>query len=127
MKQKFINISLTFISIIILGVILAITISMLNSFNIISLTLNDNLLLALSLVLFLLLGFVYGLVEKKRGMLNGILLSIIYLIIVYGIKLINKDYQISSVYIIMTRCLLIIVGCIIGVNIRLRHQSKLNP
>lgn len=127
MKQKFINISLTFISIIILGVILAITISTLNSFNIISLTVNDNLLLALSLVLFLLLGFVYGLVEKKRGMLNGILLSIIYLIIVYGIKLINKDYQISSVYIVMTRCLLIIVGCIIGVNIRLRHQSKLNP
>ncbi len=127
MKQKFINISLTFISIIILGVILAITISTLNSFNIISLTVNDNLLLALSLVLFLLLGFVYGLVEKKRGMLNGILLSIIYLIIVYGIKLINKDYQISSVYIVMTRCLLIIVGCVIGVNIRLKHQSKLNP
>lgn len=127
MKQKFINISLTFISIIILGVILAITISTLNSFNIISLTVNDNLLLALSLVLFLLLGFVYGLVEKKRGMLNGILLSIIYLIIVYGIKLINKDYQISSVYIVLTRCLLIIVGCIIGVNIRLRHQSKINP
>lgn len=127
MKQKFINISLTFISIIILGVILAITISTLNSFNIISLTVNDNLLLALSLVLFLLLGFVYGLVEKKRGMLNGILLSIIYLIVVYGIKLINKDYQISSVYIVLTRCLLIIVGCIIGVNIRLRHQSKINP
>lgn len=124
MKHKFLNISLTFISVIILGVVLALTISILSSFQVISLKLNDNLLLALSLVLFLLLGFVYGMIEKKRGLLNGLLLSIIYLIIVYALKLINKDFEFSSIYIVMTRCLLIIVGCIIGVNIKSRHQSR---
>ena len=125
MKRKFTNISLTFISVIILGVILSLTISLLSSLQVISITLNDNLLLALSLVLFFVMGLIYGLVEKKKGLLNGLLLTCIYLIVIYSIKLINKDYEISSIYIVLTRSLLIIIGCIIGVNIN--HKKKINP
>ena len=125
MKRKFANISLSFISVIILGVILSLTISLLSSLQVISITVNDNLLLALSLVLFFVMGLIFGLVEKKKGLLNGLLLTCIYLIVIYSIKLINKDYQISSIYIVLTRSLLIIIGCIIGVNIK--SKKNINP
>lgn len=125
MKRKFANISLSFISVIILGVILSLTISLLSSLQVISITVNDNLLLALSLVLFFVMGLIFGLVEKKKGLLNGLLLTCIYLIIIYSIKLINKSYEFSSIYIVLTRSLLIIIGCIIGVNIK--RRKEINP
>ena len=125
MKRKFANISLSFISVIILGVILSLTISLLSSLQVISITVNDNLLLALSLVLFFVMGLIFGLVEKKKGLLNGLLLTCIYLIVIYSIKLINKNYEISSIYIVLTRSLLIIIGCIIGVNIK--RRKEINP
>lgn len=125
MKRKFANISLSFISVIILGVILSLTISLLSSLQVISITVNDNLLLALSLVLFFVMGLIFGLVEKKKGLLNGLLLTCIYLIIIYSIKLINKNYEFSSIYIVLTRSLLIIIGCIIGVNIK--RRKEINP
>lgn len=125
MKRKFANISLSFISVIILGVILSLTISLLSSLQVISITLNDNLLLALSLVLFFVMGLIFGLVEKKKGLLNGLLLTCIYLIVIYSIKLINKNYEFSSIYIVLTRSLLIIIGCIIGVNIK--RRKEINP
>ena len=109
---------------IILGVILTLTISLLSSFHVISINVNDNLLLALSLALFFLLGLIFGLVEKKKGLLNGLLLTLIYLVIVYSYKLIDKDFQFSSVYIIVSRCLLIVVGCIIGVNLGARRLKS---
>lgn len=124
MKRKFTNISLSFIFVIILGVILTLTISLLSSFHVISINVNDNLLLALSLALFFLLGLIFGLIEKKRGLLNGLLLTLIYLVIVYSYKLIDKDFQFSSVYIIVSRCLLIVVGCIIGVNLGARRLKS---
>ncbi len=124
MKRKFTNISLSFIFVIILGVILTLTISLLSSFHVISINVNDNLLLALSLALFFLLGLIFGLVEKKKGLLNGLLLTLIYLVIVYSYKLIDKDFQFSSVYIIVSRCLLIVVGCIIGVNLGARRLKS---
>ena len=125
MKRKFANISLSFISVIILGVILSLTISLLSSLQVISITVNDNLLLALSLVLFFIMGLIFGLVEKKKGLLNGLLLTCIYLIVIYSIKLINKNYEFSSIYIVLTRSLLIIIGCIIGVNIK--RRKEINP
>ena len=125
MKRKFTNLSLTFISVIILGVIFSLTISLLSSLQVISITLNDNLLLALSLVLFFIMGLIYGLIEKKKGLLNGLLLTCIYLIVIYSIKLINKNYEFSSIYIVLTRSLLIIIGCIIGVNIK--RRKEINP
>lgn len=44
--------------------------------------------------------------------------------IVYSYKLIDKDFQFSSVYIIVSRCLLIVVGCIIGVNLGARRLKS---
>lgn len=124
MKQKLTNISLTFLTIIILGVVFSLIVSLLSTLKIISIQLNDNLLLGLSLGLFFMLGLIFGLIEKKKGLLNGLLLTMIYLILIYTLNLINKDYKISSIYIILSRSLLIIVGCILGVNIKSRKQNS---
>ena len=73
MKQKLTNISLTFLSIIILGVVFSLIVSLLSTLKIISIQVNDNLLLGLSLGLFFLLGLIFVLIEKKKGLLNGLL------------------------------------------------------
>lgn len=118
MKRKLTNISLSFLSIIILGVVVSLIISLLSALQLISIKLNDNLLIGLSLGLFFLLGLLFGLLEKKKGLLNGLLISFIYLIVIYSFSLVSKDYHISSIYIVISRCLLIIIGSIIGVNIK---------
>lgn len=124
MKQKLTNISLTFLTIIILGVVFSLIVSLLSTLKVISIQVNDNLLLGLSLGLFFMLGLIFGLIEKKKGLLNGLLLTMIYLILIYTLNLINKEYEISSIYIILSRCLLIVVGCILGVNIKSRKNKS---
>ena len=126
MKRKLTNISISFILVIILGVILSLVISLLSALNVISITLNDNLLLGVSLFLFFLLGLFFGLQEKKKGLFNGLLITVIYLIIIYSLKLLSKEYEISSIYIIITRSLLIVIGCIVGVNLKSR-SNQINP
>lgn len=126
MKRKLTNISLSFILVIILGVVMSLIISLLSALNVISITLNDNLLLGLSLLLFFLLGLFFGLQEKKKGLFNGLLITAIYLIIIYALKLLNKEYEISSIYIIISRSLLIIIGCIVGVNLKSKSIQS-NP
>lgn len=124
MKQKLTNISLTFLTIIILGVVFSLIVSLLSTLKVISIQVNDNLLLGLSLGLFFMLGLIFGLIEKKKGLLNGLLLTMIYLILIYTLNLINKEYEISSIYIILSRCLLIVVGCILGVNIKSKNNKS---
>jgi hypothetical protein len=36
----------------------------------------------------------------------------------------NKEYEITSIYIILSRSLLIVVGCILGVNIKSRKNKS---
>ena len=110
MKNKIINLSITTIIIFILGIILTLITSLLTNFNIINSKTND-------LILIFVYGFIFGLKEKKRGLLNGLLLSLLYLIISYTFKLINPSLNYSSIYILIGRISLLILGNVIGVNI----------
>ena len=58
MKQKLTNISLTFLTIIILGVVFSLIVSLLSTLKVISIQVNDNILLGLSLGLFFMLGLI---------------------------------------------------------------------
>ena len=117
MKNKIINLSITTIIIFILGIILTLITSLLTNFNIINSKTNDLILIFISLILFFVYGFIFGLKEKKRGILNGLLLSLLYLIISYTFKLINPSLNYSSIYILIGRISLLILGNVIGVNI----------
>jgi len=67
-----------------------------------------------SSIIFLLSSIINGKINKKRGLINGIIMSSIYIIIVLIFKIFNFDILISSVII---KIILIIIGNIIGVNI----------
>lgn len=67
-----------------------------------------------SSIFFLISSILNGKIHKKRGLINGVLMTSIYLIIVFIIKLFNVDITISSIII---KIILIIVGNIIGVNL----------
>ena len=60
---------------------------------------------------------------KKYGIINGIVISVIYMIILYlASSFVNNDFSINSktIYMLITGSVLGILGGIIGVNIK--HQ-----
>lgn len=67
-----------------------------------------------SSLLFLLASIFNGKLNKKRGLINGIIMTSIYLLIVLIFSLFNQTILISSIIIKST---LIIIGNIIGVNL----------
>ena len=67
-----------------------------------------------SSLLFLLASIFNGKLNKKRGLINGIIMTSIYLLIVLIFSLFNQTILISSIII---KSILIIIGNIIGVNL----------
>lgn len=67
-----------------------------------------------SSILFLLVSLLNGKLNKKRGLINGIIMTSIYLFFVLVISLFNIEITISSIII---KSILIIIGNILGVNI----------
>ena len=117
MKNKLINFSITTLIIFILGLISSLIISLLFSFSLINSKTNDIIMICISMVLFFLFGLIFGFKEKKRGLLNGLLLTILYILFLFTFKLLNPSFTYSSIYITLSRCSLIILGSVVGVNI----------
>ena len=117
MKNKLINFSISTIIVFISGLIVTLIISLLSNFNIINIKTNDILMICLSLILFFVFGFIYGFKEKKRGLINGLLLSILYKAFLFILKKLNPTFEYSSIYITIARVSLIVLGSVVGVNI----------
>ena len=117
MKNKLINFSITTIFVSILGMISTIIVSLLTSFNVLPININDIVMIALSMILFFLFGLIFGIKEKRRGLINGLFLTILYLGFMFSFKALNPSFEYSSWYINLARCSLIILGSLIGVNI----------
>ena len=110
MKNKLINFSISTIIVFISGLIVTLIISLLSNFNIINIKTNDILMICLSLIL-------YGFKEKKRGLINGLLLSLLYIAFLFFLKKLNPTFEYSSIYITIARVSLIVLGSVVGVNI----------
>lgn len=67
-----------------------------------------------SSILFLLVSLLNGKLNKKRGLINGIIMTSIYLFFVLVISLFNIEITITSIII---KSILIIIGNVLGVNI----------
>ena len=64
-----------------------------------------------------------SIILKKYGIINGIVISVIYMIVLYlASSFVNKDFSINAktIYMLITGIVLGILGGIIGVNIK--HQ-----
>ncbi len=117
MKNKLINFSISTLIVFISGLIFTLILSILSNFNLINFKTNDILLICLSFILFFLFGFIFGFKEKKRGLLNGLLLSLLYIGFLFFLKKFNQNFEYSSIYITIARCSLIVLGSVVGVNI----------
>lgn len=77
-----------------------------------------------SIPIFFLYSFFIGKIIKKRGLLIGIILTIIYLSISISILNANKDLNILNIIFIIIKTLSLNFGAIIGVN---RNYKKTSP
>ncbi len=77
-----------------------------------------------SIPIFFLYSFFIGKIIKKRGLLIGITLTIIYLSISISILNANKDLNILNIIFIIIKTLSLNFGAIIGVN---RNYKKTSP
>ena len=67
-----------------------------------------------SAIIFLLISFLNGKLNKKRGLINGVIMTSIYLLIVLIFKIFNFEITLSSIII---KSILIIIGNVLGVNL----------
>lgn len=77
-----------------------------------------------SIPIFFLYSFFIGKIIKKRGLLIGITLTIIYLSISISILNANKELNILNIIFIIIKTLSLNFGAIIGVN---RNYKKTSP
>lgn len=70
--------------------------------------------LIISSILFLFSAVINGKLNKKRGIINGIIMSSIYLLVIFILKLFNIEIILTSIII---KSILLIVGNILGVNL----------
>ena len=59
-------------------------------------------------------SIINGKLNKKRGLINGVIMTSLYLITILIFKMFNQDITLSSIII---KSIVIIIGNIIGVNI----------
>lgn len=76
-----------------------------------------------SIPIFFLYSFFIGKIIKKRGLLIGIILTIIYLSISISILNANKDLNILNIIFIIIKTLSLNFGVIIGVNRNYKKAS----
>ncbi len=83
---------------------------------------NMYLLQAISIILFLISGLIFGLINKKQGLFGALAFILVYVIFVFIFNILSKPENIQTYYFlfIIGKCLFYSLGCVVGVNIR-RH------
>ena len=102
--------------------IIFILLSIFSAFILTMIRFNTNLSLSiiniiksiLSLFIFLLTSIINGKLNKKRGLINGLIMTSIFLFCIIILKVFNYEIKIS---LIIIKSIIIIIGNIIGVNI----------
>lgn len=115
MKKSLFNFSISLISTLLLGIIISLILAILKNNNWISGNAINICTTSLSIIAFFIFGFIFSFKQKKGGLLNSLLLTIIYLIVYFITKSLN-DVS-TPVYLVISRIVAIILGSIFGVNL----------
>lgn len=110
-KSYIVSLSFIFLSTLIFSLVLTI----LKQNDWINLNLSNIITSILSLLIFFIGAIILGMKIKKKGLINGVILSIFYVFIklIIGINL----NHLTSIVQFISKTILIILGTIIGVNI----------
>ena len=114
MKTMIKNYLKTFILLFILLLVTSFVLTLIRFNSNISLKTLKTLSLITSSIIFLISSIINGKLNKKRGLINGVIMTSLYLITILIFKMFNQDITLSSIII---KSIVIIIGNIIGVNI----------
>ena len=115
MKNSLLNFSVSLLVSFIIGILITLIVVTLKLTTNMDATLFSILQNALSFIPFFILGFLYSYKNKKRGILNGLLCIFFYVLTVIIFNLFKVET--SPIYIIIIRCILMLLSSIIGVNV----------
>ena len=115
MKTTIKSYTISLLFILLSTLIFSLVLTILNQNNLLSVTTSNITSTILSLSLFFIASVILGFKMKKKGLLNGIILSLIYISInlIIGFNFINY----ISIIKFISKIFLIILGVIIGVNL----------
>lgn len=115
MKKTFLNLSISIISCILFSIIIAFILTLLKINNVLNSNSVDIIINVITVIMFFLMGLLFSLLQKKRGLLNALLIIAVYLFIFFITQTLfpkNINYLTLSF-----RILAIIFGSIFGVNL----------
>lgn len=83
---------------------------------------NPYLIQGISIVIFLISGMIFGLINKKQGLIGSIAFILVYLIFILIFDVFNKTHEVPKLYFlfIIGKCIAYSAGAIISVNIKKR-------
>lgn len=116
MKTTMKSYSFTFIFILLSTFIFSLILSILKQNDLISINTSNIITTILSLSLFFVAALILGMKQKNKGLLNGLMLAILYvcMCLISGITFTS----ISVIFKFILKILLIMLGTIIGVNLQ---------
>ena len=121
MKKTFFNFSISLFSTIILGIVCSLVLAILKNNNSISNNVATFCINFLSIIIFFVLGFMFSFMQKKKGLLNGLILIVLYLIIYFICKSFIETN--TPIYLTISRNLAILLGSVFGVNISSKNAQ----
>lgn len=120
MKKIIFSTLISIATLLVLSIITSITFSLLQYYK--AIKINPYLLQVISLALFLISGMIFGLINKKQGMLGSIIFILVYVIFVLIFDVFTKSHETVNLYFLFVigKCLAYMIGAILSVNIK-RH------
>ena len=115
MKKTLLNLSISIISSLLCSIIIAFILSLLKVNNVLNSQSVDVIINVLTVIMFFVMGLLFSILQKKRGLLNALLITLVYLFIFFITQtLFPKDINYLT---LIFRILAIIFGSIFGVNL----------
>lgn len=117
MKKIIISTLISSCFLILTSLITSIIVSILQYSN--GIKVNPYLIQFISIVLFMLAGFIFGLINKKQGLLGSLLFILVYLLVVIIFNCIDKTNRYNLYFLfIFIKCISYTIGSILAVNLK---------
>lgn len=125
MKKTIANISMSFFALLFFGLIFSLILSLLSYKDVITVQSGEWIMYISSLIGFFALGFYSGFKTKKRGLLIGISLSLIYVIFALILRFFGlTSTGLLSRLMLIARIVILNVSAILGVNMGSKRLEK---
>ena len=125
MKKTIATISMSFFALLFFGLIFSLILSLLSYKDVITVQSGEWIMYISSLIGFFVLGFYSGFKTKKRGLLIGISLSLIYVIFALILRFFGlTSTGLLSRLMLIARIVILNVSAVLGVNMGSKRLEK---